>query len=112
MRFTIAAMVVLVGLLGTVRAAEPGELWTYDGGWFALEADKNWYEMNEEAYRKKGKPWKFEEVRRTREFVELYDASRKVSLRLYANRVEARWDHDGAAAEWKELMKGRWKKRT
>ncbi len=92
--------------------AEPGprvrELWAYEGGWFARKKDGSWYELNEENYRRQ-KSLPFREVKQTDEYIELYDAGRKVSVRLRATSMEARWDANGPNAPWKQLYKGRWK---
>jgi hypothetical protein len=113
-------MVLFVGCLcvafGSVAASatadEPAEsrkMWAYEGGWFAQDKGEMWYEMNEEIHRK-GKPLLFREVKRTNEYIELYDADRKIGVRLYEDRLEFRPDADGKDAEWKLLYKGRWKK--
>ena len=85
------------------------DYWTYDGGHFAKGSRDAWYEHNAEAAEKSrtGK-WEFREVARTREHVELYDASRAVQLRLTDTDMLARWDKDGKDAEWKSLQKGKW----
>lgn len=107
------ALVVSVVLVGQGVADEPTEArkhWVYEGGWFASHKSDAWYEMNEEAFRNQRKPFEFREVKRTKEYVELYDATRKVTVRLSDATLEARWDTDGNDAEWKLLLKGRWKK--
>jgi len=47
-------------------------------------------------------------VARTPEHVDLYDASRAVTVRLTAEEMLAKWDKDGKEAEWKPLQKGQW----
>jgi hypothetical protein len=84
--------------------------WVYEGGWFARSKDKSWYEMNEEAFGKSKAPWDFQEVKRTKEYVELRDDSRKVSVRLSESLAEYLGDDD-KDREWKPLTKGRWKRR-
>jgi hypothetical protein len=82
--------------------------WVYDNGWFAKGANDAWYEHNDEAIRLRGKAWEFRQVKSTDEHIELYDASRAVSLRLSESAVSARWDKDGPDAEWKVLYAGHW----
>ncbi|MBM3980514.1 MAG: hypothetical protein FJ304_09550 [Planctomycetes bacterium] len=93
------------------KGPDTRELWVYEGGWFARKKDGSWYEVNEENYRRQ-KSLSFREVKRTAEFVELYDANRKVSVRLGAGAMDARWDADGPNAVWKPLYKGRWQTPT
>lgn len=107
------AVVMSTVVAGLGHADEPTntrKLWVYEGGWFAQNKDDAWYELNETTHRRQGKPSLFREVKRTKEYIELYDASRKVAVRLSEAVLEARWDADGKDAEWKLLYKGRWKK--
>jgi hypothetical protein len=62
--------------------------WSYDKdeagnpGYFKKEDDKHWVEM------KAGRVWAhFEEVKRTPEYVEMHDANRNLTLRLYDNAI-------------------------
>jgi hypothetical protein len=107
------AVVLSTVVAGQGLADEPADtrkLWVYEGGWFAQDRGDAWYELNEETHRRQGKPWQFREVKRTKEYVELYDATRNVAVRLSEGALEARWDADSKDAEWKLLYKGRWKK--
>mgnify|MGYP001015737516 CR=1 FL=1 len=108
----IASFICLLSLraLSAEEAADTRSCWVYEGGWFAKEKAGGWYEMNEETHLL-GKPWKFKEVKRSKEAVELYDEARAVTVRLTDAVLETRWDKDGKDAEWKLLLKGRWKKR-
>ncbi len=60
---------------------EPVELrrvvWQYQGGYFKDAGPDGWVESNASG------TYHFREVRRTREFVDLYDASRSFTVRLY-----------------------------
>jgi len=85
--------------------------WIYDTGWFAQGNGTAWFEHNDEATRIQGGPWEFTETKRTPEYVELYDARRGVSVRLKELVCEARWDKDGANAEWQPFCEGRWENR-
>ncbi|MGE3809595.1 MAG: hypothetical protein AB7K24_33440, partial [Gemmataceae bacterium] len=64
-----------------VEANDTRAHWVYEGGWFQRERDGTWSEHNAEAYRS-GKPYRFKEVARTPEHVELHDAFRNASVRL------------------------------
>src|SRR5215218_10665666 len=94
MRFVaFVALLVSAVVAGHCSADEPADTrayWVYEGGWFAKSKDGSWYELNELTYRKLGKPTKFKEVKRTKEYVELYDEGRKVTVRLYDEGSEVR----------------------
>jgi hypothetical protein len=89
---------------------EARDYWSYDGGHFAKGTRDEWFEHNAEAAASRQGRWEFREVARTAEFVELYDASRAVQLRLTESEMLARWDKDGKDAEWKSLKRGKWGK--
>jgi len=111
MRFVaLLAMTVAAALAGHCWADETDTrtYFAYEGGWFAKTKDGSWYELNELTHRKVGKPTKFKEVKRTKEYVELYDADRKVAVRLYDESSEVRLS-DREDASWEKLYKGRWK---
>lgn len=82
--------------------------WSYDSGHFAQGTGEAWFEHNAEAEKARGKPWEFREVSRSKEHVELYDASRAVTVRLTGTEMQARWDKDGKDAEWQTLQMGKW----
>jgi len=109
---TLFLSVLLVAHGNTGEPADTRLYWVYEGGWFSKEKDVTWYELNEETFRRQGSPSRFREVKRTKDYVELYDDGRKVSVRLADAVLEVRWDSDGKDAEWKLLYKGRWKKRA
>jgi hypothetical protein len=111
MRLVTLASVLAFVATGPSRAEEPAAnrtYWVYDGGWFAKSKDDSWYEMNELTFRKFGKPVKFKEVKRTKEFIELYDEDRKVGVRLYDETSEVQLA-DRPNPAWEKLYKGQWK---
>jgi hypothetical protein len=76
----LAALVVLFGLASAAHAQDMHRLvWQYDGGFFKDEGRSAWVEKNSRG------TYHFEEVHRNREFVELYDASRDLTIRLYGD---------------------------
>jgi serine/threonine protein kinase len=84
-------------------------VWAYTGGWFSTADGKTWIELSYNLYYDNArKPRQFTEVKRTNEYVELYDASLKMSVRLHETKME--WRSDGKDA-WSPLLKGQWKKR-
>jgi hypothetical protein len=85
--------------------AKERTLWVYESGWFQKKEGKNWIEVNQENYDGPGK-LNFREMKRTKEFVELNDDSRKISVRLYDKKVEFKQGDD---EEWNHLYDGRWK---
>ena len=52
-------------------------MWRYDGGFFKDVGGVAWVERNSSG------TYHFEEVRRNRDFVDLYDAGRDLTVRLY-----------------------------
>jgi hypothetical protein len=108
------ALLVLAVVAGHGSADEPADTrtyWVYEGGWFAKSKDGSWYELNEFTYRKLGKPSKFKEVKRTKDYVELYDEDRKVAVRLSEKGSEVQLS-DRADAAWGKLYAGCWKAPT
>jgi hypothetical protein len=112
MRFvTFVAILAAALLAGPCSADEPADTrvyWVCEGGWFAKARDGSWYELNELTYRKLGKPSRFREVKRTKEYVELYDEGRKVAVRLSDSGSEVR-NSNREDAVWEKLYSGRWK---
>lgn len=100
------AIVVVAGHAVANEAADARTYWAYEGGWFAQSKDGSWYELNELTHRKLGKPSTFKEVKRTKQYVELYDEGRGVGIRLSASEAQVR-DADGA--RWTRLYGGSWK---
>jgi hypothetical protein len=89
---------------GAPRDDQARNAWLYKvsgkDGWFAEEAGKRWIESTSD-----GKQFQFEELRRTAKYVELYDGSRTMWLRLFADHVEWR---QGTKPDWFRLYDGRW----
>lgn len=83
------------------------EFWVYAGEkkefWFRAQKKGEWAERSGD---NGGQTNRFREVRRTLDFVELYDANREVGARLYVDRVEMRLKGGG----WEFLAKGGWEK--
>jgi hypothetical protein len=82
-------------------------LWVYEAGWFEKKDGKAWIEVNRDVYNGAGK-FEFKEVKRSDKYVELYDESRKLSVRLSDAHAELKVDGDD---EWNALYDGRWKER-
>ena len=104
---TFVALVALLAFAGTGRAEEPADTrayWAYEGGWFAKLKDGSWYELNEQTYRVADKPSKFKEIGRTNGYVELYDDSRGMGVRLYDNAMY--YNPDGRG--WRGPHAGFW----
>ncbi|WP_088893863.1 DUF1963 domain-containing protein [Leptolyngbya ohadii] len=87
--------------------ADPRHYWVYGNAWFISDGQGGWEEANEET-RHQGHSWQFRETTRTEEYVELYDQSRRVTVRLTATAMLVRWDRDGNDARWEEYHKGQW----
>lgn len=83
------------------------EYWVYAGTkrehWFRAQKKGEWAERSGD---NGGQTNRFREVRRTVDYVELYDANREVGARLYADKVEMRLKGTG----WEFLAKGGWEK--
>lgn len=69
-------------------------------GWFRRETDKSWIESTPD-----GRQCHFEELEATDNYVELFDRTRMMWLRLYSDRVEWR---QGDNLKWYRLYSGRW----
>lgn len=85
--------------------AENRTIWVYEGGWFAKAKDGSWYEMNETLFRNGGKPAKYGEAKRSKEFIDLYDDSRRKYVRLFEKHAETL----SRKGDWEKLLTGRWK---
>ncbi len=107
-------LVALLAILMAAMMAEHGfaddkpdtrTYWVYEGGWFAKSDDGSWYELNETTFRKLGKPVKFGEAKRSKDFIDLYDDSRKIYVRLWEDHAETL----SRKGDWEKLYTGRWK---
>jgi hypothetical protein len=87
-------------------SAQDRNAWLYKAsgqdGWFKKEDGKSWMETTPD-----GGQVQFDEVARTAKYVELFDRSRTMWLRLYAGHCEWR---QGKKPEWNRLHDGRWVK--
>lgn len=104
------AVLTVAAVVGRCAAEDPTDArsyWVYEGGWFAKNKDGSWYELNELTYRKQEKPSKFKEMERTKEYVRLYDETRKVTVRIYAEYIAVL--PNGPTSAWEKLHTGRWK---
>ncbi len=111
-RRPLAVLVVAPLLLGLVLSAnsqiEGGararNAWLYDvsgkRGWFEKVAGRRWLETTPD-----GGQYQFEELARTAGYVELFDRSRTMWLRLHADHVLWR---QGKKPDWYRLYNGRW----
>jgi hypothetical protein len=84
----VAALALATPLLLTPASAQAGQerylrrvVWQYQGGFFKDAGNGQWVESNASG------TYHFRETRRTREFVDLYDASRGYTARLYYNAM-------------------------
>ena len=85
--------------------ADARVFWVYEGGWFAKSKDGSWYELNETTHRTLGKPGRFGEAKRTKDFIDLYDESRRLYVRLFDGHAETL----SRKGDWVKLSTGRWK---
>src|ERR1022692_678213 len=110
LRMGLIGALLLVGWLASVQNAESSagvqdrNAWLYkaDGeqGWFKKEDGKQWIETTAD-----GGQLAFEEVARTPKYIELFDKSRMIRVRLHADFAEFR---EGEKREWSRLTNGRW----
>jgi hypothetical protein len=106
-RCLLVLLLLLVGLASAHgQDAQPRNAWLYKAsgkdGWFRMETGKAWVETTSD-----GSQFQFEEMARTANYVELFDRSRTMWLRLYADHAEWR---QGKKPEWYRLYDGRWVK--
>jgi hypothetical protein len=93
-------------VVGAENAAKQ-TVWVYEGGWFSTKDNSHWIEWNSDVYRDQGTPFQFREVARNDSYVELYDASRRMFLRLTDS--EMAWRLEGQYT-WNVRYQGHWKK--
>lgn len=82
------------------RTADTRHTWTYAGGSFTDQGNGQWVEQNQSV------TVTFSEVRRTPEFVEVYDASRDLYVRFFAN---AYYQRVGISGQWQVVTQGGWR---
>jgi hypothetical protein len=75
-------------------------VWQYQGGFFKDAGNGRWVESNA------GGTYYFREARRTGEFIDLYDASRGFTARLYGNAMYLQGGSDFPV--FTKLYDGRW----
>jgi hypothetical protein len=79
-------IVVVFGLFGTAlqatAAVEARARWQYDNGQFEQLTGSNWLETDDTGGRAE-----FREVTRNMDYIELYDQSRDIAVRLYARQM-------------------------
>jgi hypothetical protein len=115
MRRRLAPLAVPLALLGclallkdesSAAAAPARQAWLYkisgQDGWFRKETGKRWVETTPD-----GRQFQFQEAARRAKYIELFDRSRTMRLRLYASHIEFRQGRDSA---WHRLYDGRWVK--
>jgi hypothetical protein len=73
-------------------------VWQYQGGFFKDLGGGRWFEANASG------TYHFREVGRGREFIDLFDASRGMTARLYGNAMYLR----GGFRAFTKLYDGRW----
>src|SRR5438270_5474904 len=94
----LAVAALLLAAAAPAVAAAP-KAWLYDKGSFRPAGGSAWVEKNPTG------EFHFREAARTPEYVELYDASRKGTVRLYA--ATAYW-RTPQQTKWTYLYHGRW----
>lgn len=106
-RSTSSAQLLADAIQPVVPSPDTRHYWIYKDGWFVADRQGRWAEVNEET-RRLGQPWWFRETTRTEEYVEMYDDSRRVTVRLTATAMLVRWDRAESDASWEEYHKGQW----
>jgi CubicO group peptidase (beta-lactamase class C family) len=89
----------IVNAIGRDWGTDPRSRWDYDGGYFVITVGKEWTE------RSGNQTFHFEEVARTREYVELHDKTRQITVRLYADR---HLDNTGDNKSFVKIHDGKW----
>ena len=78
-------------------------VWSYQGGAFKYEENGNWVEENGD-----GK-FKFKEVTRTEDYIEMRDASRDCTVRLYNTAMWMKGNY-GRYPDFTKYYNGKWTK--
>ena len=99
----IVAVLMLTGMTASfAHAAGPDRLvWSYEGGYFRDQDADGWVERNPSG------EYHFKEVRRNREFIELYDCSRDCTVRLYKDAMFLK-GFNGEHPDFIKFYCGRW----
>jgi hypothetical protein len=105
MRCLILAVAGLLSSAAFVVADDQRVIWVYEAGWYQQKDGKNWIEVNPDNY-PEAKALQYVEVKRTEQYVELYDDSRKIVVRLFDSTEE----HRVGDGKWETGYKGRWRK--
>jgi hypothetical protein len=100
----IAYLTVALLTLGVAAAvhAQTRSTWVYDdngGGYFENTDGLNWTEFTTQT------TFSFREVARTDTYIQLYDASRKISIRLETDQCHIAYPGSGG---WRFLYNGSW----
>lgn len=102
----LLVQLTIAATAGAQGVSQPRTLWVYEGGWFEQVSPKKWVEMNRDLFRDGSDPISFTEVGRSSLYVDLYDATRTMFIRLSDGRMEWR---QNASSSWNLLYLGRWK---
>ncbi len=102
-KLSLLLLVAVAALLLTATAvqaqAQTRTRWVYSGGCFENVGGGRWTE-----FAPNGR-YSFQLVRRTPVFVQIHNASRQRSIRLYGNHCNVR---EGSGTSWRRLHAGRW----
>ena len=94
------ATVVILGMGAAEARTAVRTLWIYEGGSFENKSGRTWVENTKDG------DIQFVEITRNADFIEIYDNSRKISVRLYSTRMYWRTPTEG---QWNFLHNGRWR---
>jgi hypothetical protein len=76
MRVVSLITLCLLGVVPVSSIAQEKDgrtVWAYEGGWFSTKDGKTWIELSYNIYNdNESKPFEFKEVKRTKEYVEIY----------------------------------------
>jgi hypothetical protein len=100
-RLQTLATVLMVAIPTSVHA-QARSTWVYEdngGGYFEADGGGAWTEVTATAN------FRFQEVERTRDYVQMHDASRKISVRIYASHLYIRYPGSGG---WQFRYNGHW----
>lgn len=89
-------------VLAPFDGADARNLWMHAHGYFVRGVGKDWFEKWDDG---KSPPNLFEEVQKTKDFVELHHRQGRVTYRLYQGRVMLKGDSDGS---FRQIYLGKW----